>query len=586
MKLILPYAYIFLTFILLSGCTSQPKIVKTEPPVDFQFVTVQEGDTFHSLAEKYNGSAHFSWRIEEFNNNKQLVPGQELIIPLTPFYPGGLSAQGYQLIPVLSYHNFSKGRSYNKLTVSAKNFRMQLSYLKNNGYRVITMDQLIEFIDFGQAPEKSVLISIDDGWKSSYKIAYPILKEFGFNATLFIPTQYIESGNKKIINWDQIKEMVSDSTIDIQCHGKAHRDLSIRKHNESFAQYIQAVEQDISNSKQTIYNKLGKQVTALAYPFGNTNPLVMEILKKQGYKAAFTVKREGNPFYKQRFLLNRSMIYGATSINKFVANLKSFEDYPITRSEPIDTLPSLASIALKNPEEYQHKKQWRTARLAWKLRRDSLLIQRQTLATTSPDSSKKLRSLKKSIEEAQYNVSYITFKLNDIAKQHYLAATNTIDNHQAKKLLLLALLNNPDDRAPIDIFQSNMGKLKPLSYQVKENDSFASIARQFYKDPKKAILIPLFNDNVKNENDLIPGIMLSLPASPINIKRTTQISFKRCNVKLTKPSKQMANDYYTKAIENFNHDQISQAIENLKTAICLNPEHSQAIEMLDMLKDL
>ena len=136
------------------------------------------------------------------------------------------------------------------------------------------------------------------------------------------------------------------------------------------------------------------------------------------------------------------------------------------------------------------------------------------------------------------------------------------------------------------LFQSNMGKLKPLNYIVKENDSFASIARQLYKDPNKAILIPLFNDNVSNENELTPGIKLSLPAAPINIKTTSQIGSKRCNISLTKSSRQMANNYYTKALENFDHDQISQAIENLKTAICLNPKHTKAVEMLDMLKDL
>ncbi|NOQ15020.1 MAG: polysaccharide deacetylase family protein [Methyloprofundus sp.] len=586
MKLIRLYAYFFFTFIFLSGCSSTPKFIETEPPIDFQFVTVKEGDTFPSLAEKYNGSAAYSWRIEEFNNSNQLKPGQELIIPLKPFIPGGLTAQGYQLIPVLSYHNFSKGRSHNKLTISVKNFRKQLNYLKNNGYHVITMVQLVEFINFGQVPEKSVLISIDDGWISSYEIAYPILREFGFNATLFIPTQYIDSGNKKAVNWSQIKEMLSDNTIDIQCHGKAHRDLSTRKENESFSQYIQAVEKDISNSRQNIYDKLGIQVSALAYPFGRSNPLVMEMLKKQGYKIAFTVKRNGIPFYKQRFLLNRSMIYGSMSINKFAENLKHFASFPVAEPEPIDTLPSLASLALEAPEKYEHKKQWRTARMIWKLRRDALLSQRQTLAVTSPDSSSKLRSLKKSIEAAQYKVLYITYKLNDIAKQHYLAATNTISNDQAKKLLLQALLDNPEYQSPIDHFQSNMGKLKPLTYVVKENDSFASIARQLYKDPKKAILIPLFNHNVSNESELIPGIKLSLPAAPVNVKKASQAGSKRCSISLTKSSRQMADDYYTKALENFNHDQISQAIESLKTAICLNPKHSKAVEMLNMLKDL
>lgn len=587
MKLTRPYAYFFLTFFFLNGCSvTPPKVIKTEAPIDFQFVTIKEGDTSLSLAEKYNGTSSLAWRIEEFNNSYQLKPGQQLIIPLKPYIPGGLRAQGYQLIPVLSYHNFSKGRSHSKLTVSAKDFRKQLRYLKYNGYNVITMDQLFEFISFGQVPKKSVLISIDDGWVSSYEIAYPILREFGFNATLFISSQYIEFGSKKAVNWAQIKEMTSDNTVDIQCHGKTHRDLSTRNRNESFAKYIHAIDRDISNSKKTISKRIGIKVTALAYPFGRTNPLVMEMVKKQAYKMAFTVKRKGNAFYKNPFLLNRSMIFGTTSIDKFAKNLKYFEDFPIAALEPIDTLPSLATIALQSPEEYENKKQWRTARLAWKLRRDSLLLQRQTLARTTPGASMKLRALKKSIAEAQKKVSYITFKLNDIAKQYYLAAKKTKHNDRAKKLLLQALLNNPDNLEPINIFHSNMGKLTPISYQVKENDSFASIAKKLYKDPKKAILIPFFNDSIEKESDLSPGLELYLPAAPINIKIKNPAPAKRCNISITKPSRQMADDYYAKALEKFDHDQISEAIEYLKTAICLNPEHAQSIEMLKMLKDL
>ncbi len=585
MRLILHYAFFFLSLALLSGC-APPKIIKTDAPIDFQFVTLKEGDTVDSLAEQYNGSNKFSWRIEEFNNYKQLVPGEELIIPLTVFNPGGLKAHGYQLIPVLSYHNFSKGSSRNKLTVSAKEFRKQLSYLKNSGYQVINMEQLVEFIEFGQAPEKSVLISIDDGWVSSYKVAYPILKEFGFSATLFISTQFIESGDKKAVTWGQVKEMVSDSTVDIQCHGKTHRDLSDWKTNESFTGYVQAINQDISMSKQTINDKLGKPITALAYPFGKTNPLVVELLKKQGYKTAFTVKRKSNPFYQQDFLLNRSMIFGTTSINKFAKNLKFFEQFSIAKPEPIDTLPSLASLAAENPQDYEDKKQWRTARLAWKLHRDSLLMQRQILANASPDSSAKLRSLKKDIADAQYKIEYLTFKLNDIAKQQYQTATHAGHNTQAKRLLLRALLNNPDNHDAINFFKSDMGKLNPISYQVKENDSFASIARQLYSDADKAILIPLFNDNISNENDLVAGKILSLPAAPIRVKRKPKANTKRCHISLTKPAGQLADDYYSRALEHFDHDHISQAIKNLKIAICLSPEHDQAKEMLDMLKDL
>ncbi|MCK5190444.1 MAG: polysaccharide deacetylase family protein, partial [Methylococcales bacterium] len=355
------------------------------------------------------------------------------------------------------------------------------------------MDQLIEFLKFGQVPKKSVLISIDDGWISSYKIAYPILRDFGFSATLFIPSHFIESGKRSAVSWDQIKEMVSDNTIDIQCHTKSHRDLSTIKYNESFTDYIQAVEQDILHSKQTIYDRLGKEVIALAYPFGNTNPLVMEIIKKFGYKAAFTVKRKSNPFYKQNFLLNRAMIFGTYNINRFAKNLKTFEELKIIESEPIDTLSSLGTLALNSPEEYERKKQWRTALLAWKLRRDKLLSEK-LIDSKKSDS----QSLNDSLLKAKQKIFQLTHKLNDISKQYYSVALKNINNEEATKSLLQTLLYQPKSQAIIDRFQTQMGKFIPLSYQVKENDSFSSIAKQLYQDPKKAILIPFFNDNIKD----------------------------------------------------------------------------------------
>ena len=579
MKKILQFLSLFLVVIFLNGCAKKLEII--EPPVDFQFVTIKGGDTFQSLAKQYNGSEKLAWRIKEFNGSNQLSPGKELIIPLKAFRSGGLTSHGYQLVPVLSYHNFSKGFSHNKLTVSAKDFKEQLSYLKNNNYHVITMDQLIEFLKFGQVPKKSVLISIDDGWISSYKIAYPILRDFGFSATLFIPSHFIESGKRSAVSWDQIKEMVSDNTIDIQCHTKSHRDLSTIKYNESFTDYIQAVEQDILHSKNTINEKLGKEVTALAYPFGNTNPLVMDIIEKYGYKAAFTVKRKSNPFYKQSLLLNRAMIFGTFNINRFAKNLNTFEEFRITESEPIDTLPTLGTIALTNPEEYENKKQWRTALLAWKLRRDRILSEK-LIDSKKSDS----QSLNDSLLKAKQKVFQLTAKMNDIANQYYSAALKNIDNEKAKKLLLQTLLYRPNSLAPINLFQTQMGKRNPLIYQVKENDSFSSIAKQIYQDRKKAILIPFFNDNIKNESDLVPGIKLTLPKIPVGTRIKRSTGAKGCNIVLTKAPKQMAIEFYEKAVEDFNHDRISKAIGKLEIAICLNPKYSQALEMLEMLKSL
>ncbi|WP_084190924.1 polysaccharide deacetylase family protein [Methylomarinum vadi] len=575
---------ILLLIALISGCAKH--LPQPEQPIDFQFVTVKTGDSLQSLARQYTGNADLAWRIEEFNGVQQALAGQEIIIPLKPFRPGGMTANGYQLVPVLSYHNFSRGPSSNKLTVSAKDFREQLHYLKEHNYHVITMDQLIEFLDYGQVPERSVLISLDDGWISSYEIAYPLLREFGFNASLFIPTDFINSGSNRAVSWAQLKEMVSDSIIDIQCHSKSHRDLSTINGNESFAEYIRAVNQDVTKSKQIIYEKLGKRVTALAYPFGNTNPLVMALLRLQGYKTAFTVNRQGNPFYLQSLKLNRSMIYGTFSLGQFIKNLDYFKQVDIAPSEPVDTLTPLAKITAQTPQHFENNNQWRSALLAWKLRRDKLLSRLNQINPNDQNAESELLNLKQSIAEAKRKVLELTIKLNDISKQSYLAAIKNMHDDSARGLLLQTLLFNPENKAPIELFQTNMGKNRPLLYQVKASDSFASIASQIYQDPEKAILVPLFNNNVTDEADLSEGMKLTLPSIPVEIKIKPSISRKDCHITLTKDPKAMADDFYAIAIEHFNNDKISEAIENLESALCLNPNHTQAREMLEMLRDL
>ncbi|MBP1727221.1 MAG: Polysaccharide deacetylase, partial [Deltaproteobacteria bacterium] len=73
-----------------------------------------------------------------------------------------------------------------------------------------------------------------------------------------------------------------------------------------------------------IRNKVGKQVTYLAYPYGETNSLVVAVTKKLGYRGAFTVERGGNPFFVDAYRIQRSMIYGDLSFQDFKKNLKIF----------------------------------------------------------------------------------------------------------------------------------------------------------------------------------------------------------------------------------------------------------------------
>jgi len=315
-----------LFFLLLAACAINGLIFHNTHQAhvsdDFVIVKTTAKDTFSSLAAFYLKDPDKGWLIAEFNRMTTLIPGQELIIPLSPFNKGGLKAEGYQTVPILVYHNFSKKGS-DKTAVSQDDFEAQMKYLKQNGYHVVSIDQLLDFINYKeQIPEKSIVITFDDAWRSIFDIALPILIKYGFTATFFIYTDFIGGG--KAMTWKQI-ETLSKIGFDIQCQTKTHRNLAVPKKNESFKEYLHSIEMEISYPKQLIKNNLNIDCKYLAYPYGETNNLVISMLKKHGYRAAFTIDRKPNPFFIDKYRISRSVIYGSYDMDKFKNNLSVFQ---------------------------------------------------------------------------------------------------------------------------------------------------------------------------------------------------------------------------------------------------------------------
>lgn len=318
--------FFLLCLLFLAACTAGPPIRPPDANAfigdDFILVKTDEKDTFSSLAAEHLNDPKKGWLIAEFNNIETLTSGETLIIPLSPFNKGGLKPGGFQTVPVLVYHNFSKNAS-GTTTVAEADFESQMKYLKENGFHVISLDQLLDFIDYREPiPEKSVAITFDDAWGSIYDIAFPVLKKYGFPATFFIYTDFIGGG--KAMSWEQIQTL-SEQGFDIQCQTKTHRDLSGRKKNESFEKYFKALETEIDYPNRLMEKKLKKRCRYLAYPYGKTNPLVIAILEKQGYRAAFTVGGRSNPFFVDKYQIHRSIIHGKQDIESFKKNLSVFQ---------------------------------------------------------------------------------------------------------------------------------------------------------------------------------------------------------------------------------------------------------------------
>jgi peptidoglycan/xylan/chitin deacetylase (PgdA/CDA1 family) len=313
-----------------------PSLAVSEPPSDlkpvprlqvfpdFTVLIAQPGDTFSSLASTFLHDGSLGWLIAETNEMTTLSPGQEVVIPLRGWDRGGLRSDSYQTVPVIAYHKFSKEKA-DVLTVKESAFEEQMRYLKENGYRVIPMEAFFDFLEYRRPlPRKSVVITIDDDWYSTYEIAYPILKKYGYPATLFVYTDLILSGGRTL-SWDLLREMSSHG-MDVQCHTKTHRNLAKRAGQESFREYFETLKKELGDSAETIRKRLNREVRYLAYPYGDTNPLVIAFLKKAGYRGAFTVERGSNPFFVHPYRINRSMIYGTFRLKDFESNLSVIGD--------------------------------------------------------------------------------------------------------------------------------------------------------------------------------------------------------------------------------------------------------------------
>ena len=248
------------------------------------------------------------------------------MIPLKIRNKAGLFPQGYQVVPILCYHHFAKGCK-SSLCVPDTLFDQQMKYLKDNGYRVITLGELLGFLQYKEAiPKRSVVITIDDGYRSTYDIAFPILKAYGFRATLFVYTDFVNQ-SKNAVSWDQLKEMKAYG-FEIGSHTVTHCDLAKKGEGEAEDAYEARIRKELLDSKKLLDTKLSQDTVSIAFPYGMYNQSVLDLSAKAGYSMGVSVKRGGNPFYSDPFQLRRNQILKA-DMESFISGLETFHEFPL-----------------------------------------------------------------------------------------------------------------------------------------------------------------------------------------------------------------------------------------------------------------
>jgi peptidoglycan/xylan/chitin deacetylase (PgdA/CDA1 family) len=283
----------------------------------------EPGDSLGSIAKRYLGAEEREWAIADFNGVTQATPGRALAIPLKPVNPRGVFADGYQTVPILTYHRV--GPRISRMSVSPSEFEQQLAYLKRNDFRVVRLADLPDFLEGRRPlPKRAVIITFDDGHISSYQHAYPLLVKYGFHATYFLYTDFL--GAKEALNWTQIREMQKSGFIDFQLHSRTHANLTLRLNGESDQRYRDRVNSEVVGPRDLIQRNLGAKVVHYAYPFGDANELVLERLRHADFVLGLTVNPGGNAFFANPLMLRRTMIFGGSDLTSFRAALQVFRE--------------------------------------------------------------------------------------------------------------------------------------------------------------------------------------------------------------------------------------------------------------------
>lgn len=276
-------------------------------------------ETLRGIAAQLLGNEELDWTIADANGVTRPEAGVPLLVPVKPLNPLGVQADQYQTVPILCYHRF--GGAANKMSVSPGNFAAQMEWLSKNGYHVIKLSQLMGFLQ-GKAPlpKRSVVITIDDGYESTHRHALPVLKKYNFPATLFVYTDFIGAGDA--VTWPQMQELVKSGLVDIQAHSKSHRNLIERQPGESDERYRQNLEAEARVPREVLEKRLPIEVRHYAYPYGDSNEAMLDILARQKYTMAVTVNPGGNGFFAQPMMLRRTMIFGDHDIEAFKSKLQ------------------------------------------------------------------------------------------------------------------------------------------------------------------------------------------------------------------------------------------------------------------------
>ncbi|KAF5037575.1 polysaccharide deacetylase family protein [Sedimentibacter saalensis] len=203
-------------------------------------------------------------------------------------------------LPVLMYHKVLKNRnSLGKYTVLPSELEADLIYMKEHGYTTVTVEDLVAYVyNDVSLPEKPIMLTFDDGFRSYYTYVLPLLEKYESKAVMSIIGEYVDKSSEDknlnpYLNWSQVEELQASPYVEIQNHSYAMHKLNNRVgctilDGESYDEYKKVIVNDVGYLQLLISGKTGYTPSAFTYPFGAMCKECKKILREMGFLASLS----------------------------------------------------------------------------------------------------------------------------------------------------------------------------------------------------------------------------------------------------------------------------------------------------------
>jgi peptidoglycan/xylan/chitin deacetylase (PgdA/CDA1 family) len=238
-----------------------------------------------------------------------------------------------QKIPILMYHSISKyvTAQYRPFTVSPELFAEHMAYLHEHAYTPITVTQFGDAIAQGVSilPTRPVILTFDDGFTDFFTEALPVIRQYGFTATLYVTTGFIgkRQATGSMLDWEQLGEI---SQCGIECGGHSHSHRQLDTLTPTVAR------DEIVRCKWLLEDRLGQEILSFAYPHGYHCATTKRLVREAGYTSACAVGYAMCSIATDPFALTRLRMGADTSVDALAALLAS-------------SIPSVVTMLYKRP---------------------------------------------------------------------------------------------------------------------------------------------------------------------------------------------------------------------------------------------